>query len=186
MSLRPTRAKKTLNYAKLNSQGKQAINDDSFEEGQLVDSPLSLHPSEDDFNTEPRSAETVSIIDSQFDEGATGADSELDYNNILVINSDAQSTAPGGDDLLEDEAGDLGRDNVWEQQEVMLAANREKIEHLHKRLVRQKQLEQAKLIEEQERAELAKMQREICQIKQIRSVQKVKISHGTGEGEGST
>ena len=63
---------------------------------------------------------------------------------------------------------DLGEDEVWQCKEEMLLANREKLDKLKKRLEQQKRLAEEKLIEEQEKMLIAKMENEIKAINQKR------------------
>ena len=62
------------------------------------------------------------------------------------------------------EENDLGREEVWQQQERIMNENREKRDRLRRRLERQKQIAQEKLREEQERIELIQMEQEIKEI----------------------
>ena len=65
---------------------------------------------------------------------------------------------------------DLGSDEVWCRQEEILQMNKEKRERLKKRLERQRILAEAKLIEEKEHMEITKMESEIVELNQRRSV----------------
>ena len=156
-------ARKGIDYAKLNSQGSKASrkqdSPEQLEDGQLVDdSPLRVHASEDEYSAEP------SVVESRMLQQSPGTD--LDYydetNESVVEIKDGAGENEGD--------RDLGVDEVWQREEENLATNRQKMDRLKKRLQRQCQLEEAKLQEEQERVELVRMEREIIELKQQRSV----------------
>ena len=65
---------------------------------------------------------------------------------------------------------DLGRDEVWAQQQQVIEANRQKRERARRRLEREMQIAEEKLREEQEREELRAMERQIMELNQKRSV----------------
>ena len=79
-----TRARKVgYDYAKLNSQGKEAsrrqeASADMLEEGQIVDSLLQVHPSDDEFSVDIRSTEP-SVVESNLQHGLQ-EDTDLDYD----------------------------------------------------------------------------------------------------------
>ena len=167
MAARARAAKKNMNYAKLNSRGKDNTEEqEALEDGQIVDSPLDLHPRGDDFIVEARSSDRSSLPGSRFEMDET-PDTELDYIDDEVVSSQTISVPDSGEQ--EDEA-DLGHDETWRKQQELLQANRDKMDRMRRRLERQRKVEEAKLREEQERAELAKMEREILELKQKRSV----------------
>ena len=174
---RPTRIRKGINYAKLNSKGRHPPEEvGTLEEGQIADSPLRLHP-EDDLSTDPRSADVVSVADSRFKEGDVGETSELDYiDDVQDGSSDTGTSVQEVSSRIAEQSTNWGEDEVWQQQEYIMAANWEKMDRLHKRLKRQCRFEQAKLKEEEEKAELACMELEIQQIKQKRSVRSIGAS----------
>ena len=110
---RTTRAsKKGINYAKLNSLGRESsrVEADNLEEGQIADSPLHIHTLGDEFGTEPRSrsSEGASVIDSQFgNDDVTEDGTELDYeedglSELTMIQQPGQ------------EEQDVGKDEVWQ------------------------------------------------------------------------
>ena len=94
-----------------------------------------------------------------------------DAESVITIQTSEQGD-PEAEDLQEEERDgqDLGSDEVWQKQEQILASNREKRERLRKRLERQKQIAEEKLWDEQERMELVRMENEIKQLNQKRSV----------------
>ena len=182
MSLhRKTRPRKPKDYAKLNTVGTTG---EPLEEGQIADSPFRLNPSDDEFQFQQEEQSATSNINSRFEDNQ---DTDLDYeDDLLSTRLDVESVITvktsehdhdhmqGGQGGLEQNEQqpmfDLGRDEVWQQQEQVMAANRERCERLRKRLERQKQVAEEKLREEQEGMELAKMENEIKQINQKRLV----------------
>ena len=80
-SNRVTRAKKGLNYAKLNSVGTTgAMDDEQLEEGQLQDSPLRIEASDDEFGREHPFLEQSSAMVSRLRDDDD--QSMLDYDDI--------------------------------------------------------------------------------------------------------
>ena len=199
MVVRLTRsAKKDLNYAKLNSKGKEAsrrsvaAHAEVLEEGQIMDSPLHVHVSDDEF-TEGRSMGTVSALDARFaDEEADSQEgTDLDYlddvdtQTLPELHKDVGDTVTGARaDEAFDHDFDLDNDKTWWRQEQNMVENKEKFQCLKKKLQRQRQLEEAKLWEEQEKPELLRMEREIIQIKQKRSVTRSNFVRDHDQGVG--
>ena len=65
---------------------------------------------------------------------------------------------------------DLGRDEVWDEQKRVMEYNRQKRERARLRLQRERQIAEEKLREAQEREELRRMEAEIKELNQKRSV----------------
>ena len=190
---RTTRAKK-VNYAKLNAVGTTGLDNSSlnlsFEEGELADSPLALQPSEDYlFQAEGQS--TSSLMDSWFADDVDDTEvldvvDDVGEEEVISLNSresKVQSVVVmAGETECHDKQQtstipDLGSDEVRQQQECIMAANREKREQLRKKLERQRRVAEEKLQEEQGKIELVKMESEIIKINQRRSA-----SHNTFKG----
>ena len=86
-----TRVKK-VNYAKLNSVATTSqIHDESYEEGQLADSPLTLVASEDEM-FQAEQAESMSNLDSCCNREVDDTSSQLDYEDD-VASHDAVSVS---------------------------------------------------------------------------------------------
>ena len=144
MATRTTWPKRGINYAKLNARGREGSETDSevLEEGQLQDSPLQVHPSDDEFNNEPRSTEASSIA-TGFKDGGMVDGMELDYSDVPEEEDAALVVCTGvthgtHSRTTQAEGENLGSDEVWKLNEERMVANHEKIEQLRKRLERQK------------------------------------------------
>ena len=60
-----TRGRKACDYAKLNAFGREARRKDELEEGQIQDSPIHVHPSDDEL--ELLQSDAPSVVNSRFD-----------------------------------------------------------------------------------------------------------------------
>ena len=119
-----------IDYAEFSRTGKRKAaskktkNDSKLEEGQIVDSPLSITPAEDDFEFNTDSA-TLSTNDNNED---------LNYIDDVY----AESEGILGD--KEEPDNDITREEVWQQKQEKLVQNRGKREKLKLKLERQKQI----------------------------------------------
>ena len=159
MVARPTCVAKkgNINYAKLNQAGREAAMSEAegLEEGQLMDSPFRVEVEEDEFNTESisqpsRPAQSFSDVQSVDLHGKQFVPDYLDDISDQATNVNS-----------EEAENDLGLDEVWRQKSRAMQENREWREWLRKRLVHQKMVVEEKLMEEKEKAELARMEQEI-------------------------
>ena len=118
--------------------------------------------------------------------GDQDKDTLLDYNDDLTMSRQDNETISVSSDnttagrncdrsrpmgLLGNNAEqgrDIGSDEVWHEQEQIMWENREKMEHLKKCLQHQREMAENKLQEEQERAEVARMESEIRLLNQKR------------------
>ena len=163
---RPVRRRKGLDYAKLNAVGTTEPED--LEEGQIQDSPLQLTVSDDEaFMADGAMSAPVSSIPS-----ARGSDMEdlLDYEDDLtdtISVSSSRSIQTLHHHKVE-EVGDEDED-LGEQERVM-KENEEKITKMKRKLERQKRMAVQCLKQEQQKMELARMEKEIKEIHQQRSV----------------
>ena len=151
---------KNINYAEFSKTGRKAVAKKStqrlemeseVEEGQILDSPLSLQVEEDsEFNT----ASTLG---------------EFDVNGDLLDYDDVGTEVYADSETIQEEE-DITSEEVWQKRREDLNAGWEKREKLRLKLQRQKELAMEKLREEEERLELAKMDAEIKQLNAKRSV----------------
>ena len=152
-SKRPQRvvASKKMNYARLNSKGKTPDYDVEVEDGEVVDSPLTVEAENDDFTdvtTEAGSIAATEITESTLELGDYEQD-ESDQEEMLT------------------------------QREAAILEAREKREKLKQRLIREKRIAEAKLQEEEEKRELASLESEIMQLNNKRSVKNFDIETTT-------
>ena len=182
-SNRPRRAgRKNPNYAVLNARGLQQGSDDSFEEGQICDTPS--HPG---LAADEGSMAQSSPLPSNYglgNEDLDEASTLLDYVDDITEGGETDIHEDGGGgepEPSEDqgEGSDIAREEVWLEKQRLLVKNREKREMLIKRLERQKFLAQEKLEEEQHKELMETMEREIKEINQERLVKQSKTYNFT-------
>ena len=188
MAQRPAHtSRKKINYADMNNKGRteeeMSANEtetDLLEEGQIEDSPFRINPSEDDFTIEVAStaAEVSPVPDRRFEDLSTLADNHVqDDHDQEQVEDDYQygstrsrSPARARSSALNMADEDESDDKEFCQQELAIVTSREKREKQHRKLERQRRLAEEKLRDEQEKAELARMEREILDLNQKRSV----------------
>ena len=143
-----------IDYAKLNSEGRdtEVLPAKMAEHGE--ESPLSLQPEgQDDFNSEP----PWSVHDGEIssDAGSEGTDQAAAHEA-----GGADEGDPDGQDSQEGSATE-DVDRELEKQNMAIQRSRWKREQMHARLLKQKQMAEQQLLEEQEKHEFEVMQAEL-------------------------
>ena len=165
---RPRRAKSAVNYALFSATGRktgprssssasesdimadhelgQGSSLDEVEDGQLLESPFEVHGEEnDEFQSNPGD------IDDN-DETLEEPERLDEEQSVLSLNDQ-----------------DLGLDDMWEKQREILKSNEEKREKYRVQLLRKKQLQEALLKQEEDRRQIAAMERTIFDLEKKRS-----------------
>ena len=163
---RPKRTVQEINYQVFSTTGKKWATDTDnmaehkIEEGQLMDNPVNVHHEDDgEFNSESVQSQTQ--------------EKQLDYDDTLLDEDNDEESShkcPEKESVLSLDDKDIVQDELWEKQQEILLVNSEWHEQARKQLARRKELNKALLKQEEERCALAKMEQEVYQLEQKRSV----------------
>ena len=162
----PCRSVKEVNYALFNitgrKHGKMVNKRDEIEEGQIEESPLRIHhdAEDDDFHSGSMNSQLLDI------------DQERGLEDTLIEEGDNESVHKFHEEesVLSLNDTEIVKDEVWERQQEILRSNREKREYLRIQLEQKKKLNEQLLWQEQERREIAHMEKEVSELEQRRSV----------------
>ena len=164
MADRRLRARKKTNYTKMNVYGRQGSDNEEsdLEEGQLVDtSPFQVEPSDGEFPPASEGATSTTLTEAAYlNIGVEEDGTELHYEDDVGDDRRVVSEH-GGSDHGTDGENDVASDEVWNKQQQLIKQGREKREQIKRRLEREKQLAEEKLVAEKEKEELQRMEREI-------------------------
>ena len=156
-SVRSRRSVRGVNYSLFNSMGKKFDSTDSgsesrsrthidmadseYEEGQVEDSPFTVHhDGDDEFNTDSL------LSDECEDEQQHGLDDTL----TQPLEGQNPPRVGGEESILSVPDHELVQDEVWQQQQEILRANKEKREKVCVQLQRRHEVAEALLKEEEE------------------------------------